>query len=246
MLPAAVNRMLDVGVDVDSHPALLGDEILRHLVSMASELPHPSRSVVVAHLLISVAGRTHEAVGRGSSLIRAWRSEVRRSGRLGAGFSPHLPDSRSRRSSSSGVLSYTLELSMARVYLETSVISYLAALPSRDVVVAGHQQTTRDWWERRSRFELFVSDAVIEEAAREDGGAARRRLELLDAIPVLSVLGEAETLARSFLSEAALPSKAAIDAVHVALAAVHGMDFLVTWNCKHLEFCAGELATALR
>ena len=123
---------------------------------------------------------------------------------------------------------------MARVYLETSVISYLAALPSRDVVVAGHQQTTRDWWERRSRFELFVSDAVIEEAARGDGGAARRRLELLDAIPVLTVLGEAETLARSFLSEAALPSKAAIDAVHVALAAVHGMDFLVTWNCKHI------------
>jgi predicted nucleic acid-binding protein len=123
---------------------------------------------------------------------------------------------------------------MARVYLETSVISYLAALPSRDVVVAGHQQTTRDWWERRSRFELFVSDAVIEEASRGDGGAARRRLELLDGIPVLSVLEKAEALAQSFLSESALPSKAAIDAVHVALAAVHGMDFLVTWNCKHI------------
>jgi hypothetical protein len=121
-----------------------------------------------------------------------------------------------------------------RVYLETSVISYLAALPSRDVVVAGHQQVTRDWWERRTRFELFVSDAVLEEAARGDRNAARRRLDLLTGIPVLTVHGGADSLARSFLSEAALPSKAAIDAVHVALAAVHAMDFLVTWNCTHI------------
>jgi hypothetical protein len=75
---------------------------------------------------------------------------------------------------------------------------------------------------------------VIEEAARGDAGAAQRRLDLLDGIPVLSVLEAAETLARSFLSEAALPIKAALDAVHVALAATHGMDFLVTWNCKHI------------
>jgi len=121
-----------------------------------------------------------------------------------------------------------------RVYLETSVISYLAALPSRDVVVAGHQQVTRDWWEGRTRFELFVSDAVIEEAARGDRNAARRRLELLTGIPVLTVHRGADSLARSFLTEAALPSKAAIDAVHVALAAVHAMDFLVTWNCTHI------------
>lgn len=121
-----------------------------------------------------------------------------------------------------------------RVYLETSVVSYLAALPSRDVVVAGNQQVTRDWWERRARFELFVSEAVIEEAARGDSHAAGRRLDLLTGIPVLTVHGGADSLARSFLSEAALPRKAAIDAVHVALAAVHAMDFLVTWNCRHI------------
>ncbi|MBN1608545.1 MAG: type II toxin-antitoxin system VapC family toxin [Polyangiaceae bacterium] len=121
-----------------------------------------------------------------------------------------------------------------RVYLETSVISYLAALPSRDVVVAGNQQVTRDWWARRDRFELFVSDAVVEEARPGDSDAARRRLALLDGVPVLTVHADAQALAERFLSQATLPSKAAIDAVHVALAAVHGMDFLVTWNCAHI------------
>jgi predicted nucleic acid-binding protein len=121
-----------------------------------------------------------------------------------------------------------------RVYLETSVVSYLAALPSRDVVVAGNQQVTRDWWARRNRFELFVSDAVLEEARRGDGDAARRRLGFLEGVPVLTIHRDAERLAQSFLSAAALPSKAVIDAVHVALAAVHGMDFLVTWNCTHI------------
>jgi predicted nucleic acid-binding protein len=121
-----------------------------------------------------------------------------------------------------------------RVYLETSVISYLAALPSRDVVVAGNQQVTRDWWARRSRFELFVSDAVLEEARRGDADAARRRQGFLDGIAVLAIHRDAERLAASFLAGAALPRKAAIDAVHIALAAVHGMDFLVTWNCTHI------------
>lgn len=123
---------------------------------------------------------------------------------------------------------------MGRVYLETSVISYLAAFPSRDLVVAGQQQVTRDWWERRERFELFVSDAVVEEASRGDSAAAVRRLDILDGIPVLSATDDAYVLAKSFLAAAALPPKAAIDAVHVALAAVHGMDFLLTWNCTHI------------
>jgi hypothetical protein len=86
-------------------------------------------------------------------------------------------------------------------------VSYLAALPSRDVVVAGNQQVTRDWWARRSRFELFVSDAVLEEARRGDGDAARRRLGFLDGVPVLAIHPDAERLAGSFLSAAALPSK---------------------------------------
>jgi hypothetical protein len=81
---------------------------------------------------------------------------------------------------------------------------------------------------------LFVSDAVIAEASRGDSSAVQQRLALVDSIAVLTARVEAEALAASFIAEAALPSKAAIDAVHVALAAVHGMDFLVTWNCTHI------------
>ena len=123
---------------------------------------------------------------------------------------------------------------MHRVYVETSVVSYLAARPSRNLVVAGQQQVTRDWWEQRARFELFVSDAVIAEVSRSDSSAVQQRLALLDSVAVLTARVEAEALAASFITEAALPSKAAIDAVHVALAAVHGMDFLLTWNCTHI------------
>jgi len=112
-----------------------------------------------------------------------------------------------------------------RVYLETSVVSYLAALPSRDVVIAGNQQVTEDWWARQNGFELFLSDALFEEARGGDGDVARRRLGSVDGVPVLAIHPDAERLAESFLSAAALPSKAAIDAVHVGLAAVHGYEF---------------------
>jgi predicted nucleic acid-binding protein len=125
-------------------------------------------------------------------------------------------------------------MSALRVYVETSVFSYLAARPSRDLLVAGHQQVTRDWWEARHRFELFVSDAVLEEAARGDASAARERLALVEDAAVLAAVPAAQSLAKAFLSSLALPHKAAIDAVHIALAAVHGMDFLLTWNCTHI------------
>ena len=76
------------------------------------------------------------------------------------------------------------------VYLETTVISYLAATPSRDIVVAAHQQITRDWWDRRDRFELLISQAVLDEASRGDADAAARRMALLATIPVLTVSDE--------------------------------------------------------
>lgn len=75
----------------------------------------------------------------------------------------------------------------AKVYLETTIVSYLAALPSRDLVLAAHQQITREWWERRNRFELFVSQAVVEEAGRGNVAAAARRAALLTGIPVLEL-----------------------------------------------------------
>ena len=125
-----------------------------------------------------------------------------------------------------------------RVYLETSVVSYLTAFPSRDLVVAGHQQVTRDWWSRRARFDVFVSDAVLQEVSRGNPEAAARRTAALAGIAVLSAPSEALVLAGRFLSAAAIPAKAAIDAAHVALATVHGMDFLLTWNCTHIANAA--------
>ena len=92
-----------------------------------------------------------------------------------------------------------------RVYLETTVISYLTALPSRDIVQAAHQQVTREWWERRNRFELFVSEAVLEEAARGDTGAAARRLAALEGIPVLGVGAEVSRLADQLVRSSTIP-----------------------------------------
>lgn len=121
-----------------------------------------------------------------------------------------------------------------KVFLETSVISYLTALPSRDIVHAAHQQITREWWEKRGRFELYVSQAVLVEARRGDSDAAARRIAATEGIPVLAVTGEASDLAERFLQATALPAKAAIDAVHIAVAVVNGMDYLLTWNCTHI------------
>lgn len=121
-----------------------------------------------------------------------------------------------------------------RIYLETSVISYLTAWPSRDLVRAGHQETTREWWAMRGTFELYISQLVLDEAAAGDVGAAARRLDVLRDVPLLELTTDATGLGRALIHEAALPSKAAADALHIALAATHGMDCLVTWNCTHI------------
>lgn len=125
-----------------------------------------------------------------------------------------------------------------RVYIETSVLSYLTALPSRDVIQSARQQLTIAWWSRRHDYELFVSDPVLTEAQRGDTAAAGRRLEASSGIAVLSGAEEAEALAAALLAKAAMPPKAVVDAAHVALAAVHGLDFLLTWNCTHIANAA--------
>jgi PIN domain len=122
----------------------------------------------------------------------------------------------------------------SKVYLETSVVSYLTSFPSRDIVVAAHQQITHAWWAKRSTFELFVSEAVLSEAAAGDPNAAGRRLAALTGISILTITSDARDLALHFLDAGALPRKAFLDALHVAVAAVQGMDFLVTWNCSHI------------
>ena len=125
-----------------------------------------------------------------------------------------------------------------RVYIETSILSYLTALPSRDVIQVARQQLTLAWWSRRHEYDLFVSDAVLTEARRGDSAAAGRRLDAAAGIPVLSGAEEAEALAAELLARAAMPSKAVLDAAHVAIAAVHGLDFLLTWNCTHIANAA--------
>jgi hypothetical protein len=125
-----------------------------------------------------------------------------------------------------------------RVYIETTVLSYLTALPSRDVVHAAHQQVTVEWWGAREAFELFVSDAVLAEARLGDPAAAARRLAAAQSLTVLAATGDAQHLANALLAAATMPRKAAIDAVHVAIAAVNGMDFLLTWNCAHIANAA--------
>jgi hypothetical protein len=120
------------------------------------------------------------------------------------------------------------------VYIETTIPSYLTAWPSCDVVRAGEQQVTRDWWARRSEFELRVSSLVLLECSAGDSDAAALRLAALDGIPVLAQTAEAETLAEALLREVPLPAKAGADAIHIAVAAVNGMTYLLTWNCTHI------------
>ena len=125
-----------------------------------------------------------------------------------------------------------------RVYIETTVVSYLTAWTSRDVVRVAHQQLTRDWWRHRDRFDLFVSEAVLQEAGAGDPSAAADRLSALRGIPILNVTPEAGDLAKRLLRNHALPAVAAADALHVAIAAMSGMHFLLTWNCKHIANAA--------
>jgi predicted nucleic acid-binding protein len=121
------------------------------------------------------------------------------------------------------------------VYVETSVISYLTAWPSRDVVLLGHQQETRQWWaDRQSRFDLYTSQLVLAEAAQGDPSAAAERLNALGGIPLVELTDTAEVLADRLVRAGALPTKARLDALHLAISATNGIDYLLTWNCRHL------------
>ena len=121
-----------------------------------------------------------------------------------------------------------------KVYVETTIVSYLTAKPSSDLIQAAHQKSTRDWWATRHRFELFVSRAVLTEAARGSVEAAARRMEALRGIPNLQFDPNVAALARRLMQGGTLPPNARLDAAHVAVAAVNGMDFLLTWNLRHL------------
>ena len=124
---------------------------------------------------------------------------------------------------------------MESVYLETTIISYLVSRPSRDLLVAAHQQITNDWWiNRRQNFECFVSQVVIDEVSAGDPEESRKRMEIINAFPVLEVTEEAELLTKAILASEAIPPRAVRDAAHIAVVSVNNVGYLLTWNCTHL------------
>ena len=128
-----------------------------------------------------------------------------------------------------------------KVYVETTVVSYLTSSSSRDLVVAAHQQITTEWWKSRKRFDLYVSQIVIQEAGGGDQEAAASRLKILEGISILELTSEARDLAKKLLTQGSIPQKAAVDALHIATAVANGMNFLVTWNCTHIANAAMRL-----
>jgi hypothetical protein len=136
-----------------------------------------------------------------------------------------------------------------RAYLETTVVSYLTAWPSRDVVIAGHQQVTRDWWRTSTnRFDVLASELVVEEASDGDEAAARGRLDVLNSLRLLEASTDALALAGRLIESGVIPQEAADDALHLAIAAVNGIEYLVTWNCRHLANATrrAEIEAAIR
>ncbi len=121
------------------------------------------------------------------------------------------------------------------VYIETSILGYLTARPTKNLILAANIEVTRDWWEfRRRAFTLYVSQAVLNEVALGDSEIATQRLENLRDFPLLELNQAVRGLAAQFLTRSNLPPKADVDAIHIAAATVHGMDYLLTWNCKHI------------
>ena len=122
------------------------------------------------------------------------------------------------------------------VYIESSVISYLTARPSNDLVKSARQAITVEWWQNeKTRFTIFVSTLVEEEISRGNPEAARRRLEVSEKIPNLSISSDAKEIAEVLISTGAVPSNSEEDALHIGIATAHGMHFLLTWNFKHIN-----------
>ena len=122
-----------------------------------------------------------------------------------------------------------------RIYIESTIPSYVVARPSRDSIKAMRQQLTKDWWEsKRKEHELFTSQIVLDEIGRGELEMAGKRIQLLEKVAFLDMTGEAKMLTREILESGLLPADADSDAAHIALATTHKMDILLSWNCKHI------------
>lgn len=123
-----------------------------------------------------------------------------------------------------------------KVYIETTIISYLTARPSKNILATAWQELTKEWWtHRRTYFDLFTSELVLAEAYKGDAEAAQRRLNHLEDVPIIATTDSAIEFARRLINEGPLPEKAIDDALHIALSAVHRIDYLMTWNFKHID-----------
>ena len=121
------------------------------------------------------------------------------------------------------------------VYIETSILGYLTARATKNLIIAANIEVTRDWWEfRRSNFRLYISQVVVDEIVQGDSEIATQRLEIIRDFPLLELNQAVRDLAGQFLTRSNLPPKAANDAVHIATATVYNLDYLLTWNCKHI------------
>ena len=122
-----------------------------------------------------------------------------------------------------------------RIYIETTIPSYLTARPSRDIVQAARQQLTREWWDvERRNYDLCISQIVLDEVAAGGAEAAQRRMAVIDTLPLLDLTFEVDGLAETIMQSGLLPASASRDAVHIAVTAVHQVHFLLTWNCRHI------------
>ena len=126
-----------------------------------------------------------------------------------------------------------------RIYIESTIPSYVVARPARDLLQAARQQLTHDWWDlQREKHELFTSQVVLDEIAAGEREMAKRRLELLAGLALLISTPDVESLAADVLQSGLLPATADGDAAHIALATAYGMDILLTWNCRHIANAA--------
>lgn len=132
------------------------------------------------------------------------------------------------------------------VYIETTIPSYLTARPTRDIVMSARQQITREWWEtRRQKFDCYISQLVLDECSAGDPEAADRRLNEISDLVLLTASDAVSALAHELLRRELIPAKAADDATHIAMAAAHGMDYLLTWNFSRIANAAKASAIRL-
>ncbi len=121
------------------------------------------------------------------------------------------------------------------VYIETSIISYLTSRPSRDLLIAANQKLTYDWWHKsKNKFDCYISDFVLFEISRGDKEASAKRLSTVQDIKLLEYTREIEELAQKYMEILRIPQRSYVDSVHLALSVWHKIDYLISWNCKHI------------